>query len=364
MSQLKYWNGTAWVTAIVGAAGPAGATGTAATVATGTTTTLSSGASATVVNAGTSQAAVLNFGIPQGVIGPATWPTFTFNTATTAGSAGAGNFSYNNATLASVTTIYFDVADSNAISRTAWYTAWGAPSSTIKGYLTIKNVASSSSDSTVFAVTSATNNTSYWAIGVTYISGSGTVPTNATVHSIDFARTGDTGGATGPTGPSGPVSNGIASMVTTPSITSTTETVLASATISANTMSAGTSYRLTVHGNRTVATGSTTFTIRPRIGTGASLSGVIPVTWTTPTANTTTGLFTYDAIITVKTAGASGTIQGGAFGVHAASNVLLGTTATVAVDTTAANLLELTFQYTTTGTNTFVIYTATIEQIK
>ena len=27
MAQLKYWDGTAWVNAVVGAAGPAGATG-------------------------------------------------------------------------------------------------------------------------------------------------------------------------------------------------------------------------------------------------------------------------------------------------------------------------------------------------
>jgi hypothetical protein len=52
-----------------GPAGPTGATGSAATIAAGTTTTLSPGASATVANAGTSSAAVFNFGIPAGVKG-------------------------------------------------------------------------------------------------------------------------------------------------------------------------------------------------------------------------------------------------------------------------------------------------------
>jgi hypothetical protein len=46
-----------------------GAAGTAATVAVGTVTTLAAGSPATVVNAGTSGAAVFNFGIPAGVDG-------------------------------------------------------------------------------------------------------------------------------------------------------------------------------------------------------------------------------------------------------------------------------------------------------
>ena len=57
------------ITVSIGTPGPAGTNGTngaAATIAVGTTTTLSPGASATVTNAGTSSAAVFNFGIPAG----------------------------------------------------------------------------------------------------------------------------------------------------------------------------------------------------------------------------------------------------------------------------------------------------------
>jgi len=54
-----------------GGAGPTGAAGVAATVSVGTVTTLSAGSSATVSNSGTSTAAVLNFGIPQGTAGAA-----------------------------------------------------------------------------------------------------------------------------------------------------------------------------------------------------------------------------------------------------------------------------------------------------
>lgn len=77
---LWLWNGTTWINAgkITGPQGPAGATGpvgpqgangASATVAVGTVTTLPAGSPATVTNAGTSLAALFNFGIPQGQTG-------------------------------------------------------------------------------------------------------------------------------------------------------------------------------------------------------------------------------------------------------------------------------------------------------
>jgi collagen type VII alpha len=57
------------VVAQAGEVGPAGASGSAATVAVGTVSTLAPGSAATVTNSGTAQAAVLNFGIPQGAAG-------------------------------------------------------------------------------------------------------------------------------------------------------------------------------------------------------------------------------------------------------------------------------------------------------
>ena len=65
--------------------GTPGAQGDAATIAVGTTTTLSPGSSATVANAGTSSAAVFNFGIPTGPTGPtgATGATGSPGTAAT-----------------------------------------------------------------------------------------------------------------------------------------------------------------------------------------------------------------------------------------------------------------------------------------
>jgi hypothetical protein len=57
------------VMAQAGSTGPTGPAGAAATVSIGTVTTLAAGAQATVTNTGTTEAAVLNFGIPQGVQG-------------------------------------------------------------------------------------------------------------------------------------------------------------------------------------------------------------------------------------------------------------------------------------------------------
>jgi len=65
-------NASSWsVLAAAGGAGPTGPSGNAATVAVGTVTTGAAGSSASVVNSGTSTAAVLNFVIPQGATGAA-----------------------------------------------------------------------------------------------------------------------------------------------------------------------------------------------------------------------------------------------------------------------------------------------------
>lgn len=77
---------------VKGDTGSQGPAGTAATVAVGTVTTLSPGSPATVSNSGTAGAAVLDFGIPQGVTGsqgPAgTAATVTVGSVTT-GTAGS-----------------------------------------------------------------------------------------------------------------------------------------------------------------------------------------------------------------------------------------------------------------------------------
>ncbi len=68
-----------------GSTGPTGPAGTAATLSVGTVSTLPAGSVATVSNSGTTQNAILNFGIPQG----ATGPPGSGSTSTTSGSFAA-----------------------------------------------------------------------------------------------------------------------------------------------------------------------------------------------------------------------------------------------------------------------------------
>jgi hypothetical protein len=84
----------AWaVLAQAGSTGPTGPTGPGASVSLGTVTTLPAGSQATVTNTGTAQAAVLNFGIPQGVQGAGGSSTTSSGTGTFAAMYHGVNFS-------------------------------------------------------------------------------------------------------------------------------------------------------------------------------------------------------------------------------------------------------------------------------
>ena len=82
--------GAAGATGATGATGPTGAAGAAATVTVGTVTTAQPGTQATVTNTGTSEAAVLDFTIPQGATGAAGAAGATGATGAT-GPTGAAN---------------------------------------------------------------------------------------------------------------------------------------------------------------------------------------------------------------------------------------------------------------------------------
>lgn len=86
------WDGTKWtnVGPIRGPEGPAGATGSAATIAVGTVTGLAAGAQPTISNTGTSTAAVFAFGIPAGATGAAGENAQVFTTAGTPAGARTG----------------------------------------------------------------------------------------------------------------------------------------------------------------------------------------------------------------------------------------------------------------------------------
>lgn len=220
---------------VSGSQGPAG---DAATISVGTTTTLSAGASATVTNSGTSSAATLNFGIPQGtagadgrtilngtgapasglgtdgdfyidtdadaIYGPKTagaWGSatsligtagadgvsgfgldFTYDSATTATPA-AGEIRWNNASPGSATEVY--AAEANAAFMDEYFVV-GNSIQVIK-----------SNDSAIYAtfeITSATDNGSDRTYGVTPSGNAGSFTDGDAVR-VGIAAKGGTGAA-------------------------------------------------------------------------------------------------------------------------------------------------------------------------
>jgi hypothetical protein len=167
--------------------GTPGAQGNAATIAVGTTTTLSPGAAATVVNAGTSSAAVFNFGIPSGLKGDtgntgATGAAATIAVGSTSTGAAGSSASVANSGTSSAAVFDFTIprGDVGATGATGATGAAGAAASISVG-----------STTTGAAGTSAS---------VTNSGTSSAAVFNFTIPRGDKGNTGNTG-ATGATGP-------------------------------------------------------------------------------------------------------------------------------------------------------------------
>ena len=162
----------------------------------------------------------------------------------------------------------------------------------------------------------------------------------------------------------------LASITAASAAIANTETVVVSASLAANSVTAGMSFRIRAAGVGTTAGSPGVDTFRVRIGT-TTLTGNIP-TSVAPAANASvTGQpFAFEALLTVRTAGAGGTIIGEcqALGDDAAAGLftqlidLSATVATVALDTTAIKLLELTFQSGAAGSSA-TFHVATIEAL-
>lgn len=91
---LKRWDGTQWVVVAgsrPGPQGPQGIPGAAATISVGAVNTIDESLPASIVNTGTSSAAVLQFNIPRGTTGPAGTPG-TAGAQGTPGQRGSYNF--------------------------------------------------------------------------------------------------------------------------------------------------------------------------------------------------------------------------------------------------------------------------------
>ena len=166
-----------------------GLTGTAATATAGTTTTGAEGTSAAVSNSGTTAAAVFDFTIPRGAMPAIGW---NFSTTTTDSDPGSGNVRFNNATPASVTSIYFDNSDRDGTTQTTWMDSWDDSTATIKGTLVFIPAASPASKLIYNVTGSVTDGTGYRKVAVTHVAGT-TLPSASAHLGVAFSRSGNNG---------------------------------------------------------------------------------------------------------------------------------------------------------------------------
>jgi hypothetical protein len=118
----------------------------------------------------------------------------------------------------------------------------------------------------------------------------------------------------------------------------------------ANFMQAGTTFRVTASGTITTSTSPGNDTFRVRIGTTTLTGNIAASVVGAANASITAQNFYLEFLVTVRTAGASGTVVGqgilwsenASTGAFTATNVIGMTTSSVAVDTTAAKVIELT----------------------
>ena len=146
-----------------------------------------------------------------------------------------------------------------------------------------------------------------------------------------------------------------------------TETQVVTFTIPANLMVPGTTFRLTLAGVTTNGNTAGTITARCRIGATGALTENVASTVIVGTRNTaaTNVSFTCRILCTVRTNGVAGTIIGN--GEINAQNLTFtannpGTTAPVAVDTTASRVIQATLQ-TSLAAITVLVTNATIEVV-
>lgn len=146
-----------------------------------------------------------------------------------------------------------------------------------------------------------------------------------------------------------------------------TELSIISTAIAPGSVQPGTTWRLKAKGTGTTGTAGT-LTIRVRIGpttlTGAIVTSVAPAVATTGTGKG----FVFEATVAMRTVGSSGTAIGECFIVADATtgyvlNTFSATTATAAVNTTVANLIEVT-AITSAAGDTLNVQVANIEVVK
>ena len=120
---------------------------------------------------------------------------YAFSSTTTAADPGAGVFRFNSATIASVTEIYIDALAEAAADVSAFISSW-----TVGSVLQVNSNANADTSLGIFTLTSITNNTGWFTLGVTFLSGAGFADTEecALFYSPRGAAGAGTGDVVGP----------------------------------------------------------------------------------------------------------------------------------------------------------------------
>ena len=127
-----------------------------------------------------------------GAFGGATF-TYGFLTDTANSDPGTGNVKFNNSNLSSATTLFIDDEDDNGTDIQSYLRTIDDSTSGIKGHFKIADLANPD-DFALFTITaSSTEESGYFSIPVSYVSGSAISFSNGENLTVTFARTGDKG---------------------------------------------------------------------------------------------------------------------------------------------------------------------------
>ncbi|TIQ95482.1 hypothetical protein [Mesorhizobium sp.] len=145
---------------------------------------------------------------------------YTYSTTTADADPGNGTLRLNNATTASATAAYIDNLDASGATVTGILDAIDDSTNTVKGQLTLRSKASASIAYVYNVTGSVVDGTGYRKLTLSYISGSGSLPTTTNGIWLIFDRTGDKGADGAGTGDfSGPASSVTDNIVTFASTT-------------------------------------------------------------------------------------------------------------------------------------------------
>lgn len=187
---------TAASTSASGASTSATAAGTsataAATSATAAATSATASATSATASATSATAAATSATQAANSVSSLKW---NFESSTSMAVPASGGFRLNNATPASVTAVALSATDADGNTINTIVNTWDDSTSTVRGFLKVRKLSSSTTYALYSVTGSVTDNTTWLQVTLTYVSGNGTFSA-ADACDLSFDRTGDAGSGT------------------------------------------------------------------------------------------------------------------------------------------------------------------------